>query len=264
MKTPTAALWRAFPDDLETRLADCMKEAAGRLPSGQHGIVFFRADDVGVPGKQFRRLMTLFMRHRTPLSLAVVPAWFTAARWKAIKTICERDRSLWCWHQHGWRHANHEKKGKKQEFGPGRPPDAIRHDLDRGRKRLESILEEDFFPGFTPPWNRCSEETLRLLEEMGFSAISRSRGALPGVPKGFPDLPVHVDLHTRKEPDAASGFSGLFKELRRALSGGLCGIMIHHQLMNDSAFEFLEQLLGELAQTDRFLTLNLCDLVKLK
>jgi len=101
----------------------------------------------------------------------------------------------------------------------------------------------EFYPVFTPPWNRCSLNTLQLLQDLGYAAVSRSRGSRPKAPKGLDDHCVNIDLHTRKECDPASGWKNLLNELQQGLSSGSCGIMIHHQRMNDAAFDFLEVLL---------------------
>jgi hypothetical protein len=109
-------------------------------------------------------------------------------------------------------------------------------------------MGKDFYPVFTVPWNRCNSITLELLKELGYHAVSRSQGSLPPPPEGLPDFQVNVDLHTRKELDYEEGWSALFAELRGALLSGLCGIMIHHQRMNDAAFAFLEVLLQTLSR----------------
>ncbi len=263
MNNSISAIWRSPPDDLKLRIRRCIKEVAELKKTKRPVYILFRADDIGVPGKQFNRLIKVFTHHRAPLSLAVVPVWLTAVRWNTLKTICQGDQSLWCWHQHGWRHINHETEGKKQEFGSGRPAGAIKNDLIRGRKRLESFMEDDFYQAFTPPWNRCCKNALELLKELGYKALSRKQEALPPTPEGLPEFSVNVDLHTRKESDPVRGWDNLFMELKEALSGGFCGIMIHHKRINDSAFDFLGLLLKELAQPNHFYLVNLKDLVKI-
>jgi hypothetical protein len=109
-------------------------------------------------------------------------------------------------------------------------------------------MGENLLPAFTPPWNRCDHETLRALQELGYKGLSRSLGAQPVSPVTVPDFPVTVDLHTRKEEDTESSWQSLFKELGDSLSNGFCGIMIHHQRMNDAAFDFLDLLLRSLKQ----------------
>jgi len=263
MKYLISTLWLSPPDDLKSRIERCIDEAAGLNRSKKPVYIFFRADDIAVPTKQFKRLMEIFTRHRAPLSLAVVPAWLTHARWEAIKTTCQDSSSLWCWHQHGWRHVNHERKGKKQEFGPARPASVIKTDLIRGRKRLELLMDDDFYEAFTPPWNRCCKDALELLNELGYHALSRDRGASPPAPEGLVDYQVNVDLHTRKELDPHECWDALLAELKAALLSGFCGIMIHHQRMNDAAFDFLELLMQAFSHYKDLCPVHLKDLVRL-
>ncbi len=222
--------------------------AALSLPRAR---VFFRADDIGVPGKQFQQLMELFIRRRAFLALAVVPTWLTPPRWESLRQTAAPNPDLFCWHHHGWRHMNHETTGKKQEFGGARPPAALRKDLESGKNRLSSLMGNSFHPMFTPPWNRCSAPAMDALAQLGYRALSRSRNAKPPAPEGLPDIQVNVDLHTRKEADPALSMEKLLSELGAALSEGLCGIMIHHQLMNQRAFDFLGRLLSELSDNPR-------------
>ena len=109
-------------------------------------------------------------------------------------------------------------------------------------------MGDAFMPVFTPPWNRCSSEALDLLSELGYSAVSRFGAKQPMASKGLPDLFANVDLHTRKEKSAKAGWDSLFEELKQAIFTGHCGIMIHHQRMNKTAFEFLDLLLTTLLE----------------
>jgi hypothetical protein len=249
-KATISKIWQKPPRDLASRLEGCLAEVGRRRFEENFATVFFRADDIGVPGDRFGRLIEIFRQHGVPLSLAVVPAWLTSERWAALMKRCRNSPSLWCWHQHGWRHKNHERRWKKQEFGPSRSPAEIELDLVRGRDRLVSIMGSDFYPLFTPPWNRCSEKTLELLARLGYRAVSRSWDAKPVSERGLPDVPVNVDLHTRKETRSEDGWQNLLQELETALSNSCCGIMIHHQRMNAAAFEFMEMLLRQLTRAD--------------
>ena len=256
-------IWLSPPKDLVSRVRNCIDSALDESEK-REGIVFFRADDVAVPGKRFARLIDLFIRHRTPLSLGVVPAWLSGPRWKYLKGFDRKGSGLWCWHQHGWRHQNHEINGKKQEFGPIRTELQIERDLVRGRRRLESQMGKDFYPVFTPPWNRCSLSTLILLKELGYHAVSRSTGSRPLTPDQLPDFQVNVDLHTRKEQRPHAGWDGLFEDLKGALRGGFCGIMLHHQRMNEAAFAFLEVLLETFSRCMDISLVHFGDLVLLQ
>ena len=73
--------------------------------------------------------------------------------------------------------------------------------------------------------------------------ISRSRGARPRSPQGLPDLPVTLDLHTRRDRNPQSGWAHLLAQLNQDFSMGYCGVMLHHQRMNRAAHCVLELLL---------------------
>lgn len=241
-------LWQALPQDHRTRLAQAVERGLGRSATGR-ARVYFRADDVAVPGSSFSALIAAFAKARAPLCLAVVPAWLTADRWNSLRAICP-GRDLWCWCQHGWRHINHEPEGaKKREFGQARPARDKRLDIAKGFDRLNAILGADFTPVFSPPWNRCDGQAMAAMAATGIKALSRTVGAGPQPPDDLPDFPVRVDLHTRKEADPDRSLDALLGELADGLAGGQCGVMIHHQRMNGAAVTFLENCLDQLAAT---------------
>ena len=260
MQRNVSALWRRLPSDLDTRIEKCILTGCEKAEGQGAGYLFFRADDVAVPGRQFSRMMDLFSTHGVPLSLAVVPAMLTRKRWQYLKGFEKKTPSGWCWHQHGWRHVNHETEGKKQEFGGARAISEVKRDLMRGKNRLEQLMGDQFYPVFTPPWNRCSSATLQLLKDMGYAAVSRSRGSKTLSLRGLPDYYVNVDLHTRKEKSPAAGWEKLFEELQQAIASNYCGIMIHHQMMNAAAFDFIEILLKTLIKCNEIRLVNFKDL----
>ncbi|WP_300464687.1 polysaccharide deacetylase family protein [Desulfobacula sp.] len=240
-----SSIYHSYDHYLAPEITDAMQQTI-EAALDAHGAVtvFFRADDIGVLSKNYQHLMALFLKYQTPLCLAVVPAWMTQSRWEAMAEFHGKKETLFCWHMHGYRHMNHEIKGKKQEFGAIRSTRALSSDLSRGHERLTAIMGKNLTPVFTPPWNRCSPETLMLLKEKGFKAVSRSQGSLPLSPPGLRDFPVHVDLHTRKEQRAKEGWQTLLAEFTTGMNDDACGIMIHHMRMNHQAFIFLEYLLA--------------------
>ncbi len=262
MQPKTAALWDHLPPGLEADIADCIRSGCEKAPNQGAVTIFFRADDVAVPGRQFSRLMDLFSAYGVPLSLAVVPSALTRKRWQYLKGFEKKNPLRWCWHQHGWRHVNHETKGKKQEFGDGRRVSEIKRDLVKGKERLEMVMGDHFNPVFTPPWNRCSSVTLKLLKELGYAAVSRSCGSKKPSPVGLPDYCVNVDLHTRTERRPAEAWQNLFTELRQAIASSQCGIMIHHRMMNDAAFDFMEILLKALTESPDLQPVHFRDLAE--
>jgi len=242
MQYQVSSLWKdAPPADMALQVREIF--------SSYRGTIFFRADDIGVAGKNFTKLVQIFSKHKVPLCLAVVPAWLTRARWAQLKNLSSKSPSLWCWHQHGWTHTNHETSGKKCEFGVSRSRDELSHDILQGKSRLENIMGPDFIPAFTPPWNRCSDLALSVIRDVGFSAVSRSNGAKPPAPSDLPDFAVNIDLHTRKETSFHEGWTKLIQEFRSSWASATCGVMIHHQRMNDNAFAFLDILLKNIVQS---------------
>ena len=232
MTEKVSALYhQPLPEVLYLRLGEAL--------AGKQVQVFFRADDIGKMDSAFIRMMELFGKYQMPLCLAVVPMWMNKDRWQVMSRFIPDDL-LWCWHQHGYAHINHEARGKKNEFGESRPEEDVRRDLQLGRQRLAEILGPAFCPVFTPPWNRCSPATLQLLSELGFNALSRSSGVQPQA--NLPDLYVNVDLHTGKETALSTAMERLLADWKRGIEDGYLGIMLHHQRMNEHSFFLLEQL----------------------
>ncbi len=241
-----SSLFSEFPPDSAEQLRMALQRGLANGTGAAR--IFFRADDIGAPGRQFSQLIELFTRHRLPLCLAVVPTWLTKSRWDSLQSLTGPGSSQWCWHQHGWLHRNHERTGKKQEFGTGRPAAAQVADLMKGKERLEDLMGNDFSPFFTPPWNRCSSDSLEGLKKLGFTAVSRSSNARPETPDGLPDLQVSIDLHTRKETEPQQAFNALLREIEQSVSSSTAGVMIHHQRMDTAAVAFLDSLLEAVAE----------------
>lgn len=250
MSKTAARLYDLAPETVLKRFEAALASTLAESPSNTVLPTFFRADDIGVISQNFIKLIRLFEKHGVPLCMAVVPTWLTTSRWEAIKKVTNTSPPLWCWHQHGWSHTNHEAAGKKFEFGESRTADALKSDLVRGREKLQTIMGADFSPFFTPPWNRCSQRTLELLSELRFHGISRSCGEQKN-PSVLPDIFINIDIHTRKETEPAASLDALCRECRPAVEDGHLGIMLHHQLMNDHAFTVLDGMLEIVGKTPR-------------
>lgn len=244
-----ASLYTQLPQDTATHLESAIHQG---LSTGKgEAQVFFRADDIGICGQQFASLIALFQKHSMPLCLAVVPTWINQSSFAELTAVTGTTSRQWCWYQHGWLHRNYEQQGKKQEFGPARSAALLHSDLKKGKERLEDYLGDSFSPFFTPPWNRCSQETLEGLLTLGYLAVSRSSNAKPPSPQGLPDIQVNIDLHTRKEANPETDLQELLNEITSGIADGTAGIMIHHQRMNAAAFSFLDTLLHAVGKIPR-------------
>ncbi|MEN6439826.1 MAG: polysaccharide deacetylase family protein [Syntrophobacter sp.] len=250
MPRQCSPLWKTAPPDWR----DQLDHAMALISHDSIPPLFFRADDIGAAGQAFEALCGLFRHHQVPLALAVVPAWLSDARQERLFAAAPMEEHLWGWHQHGWRHVNWQTSGKKSEFGGDRPLDRQHGDILQGRQKMEAVFGRHFIPVFTPPWNRFSTMTVKALRSLDFKGISATNPLPHGVklPWGFCSLPVHLDLHTRKDKSPADGLNSLLTELcALSKSGETAGIMIHHQRMTPFAFQFLDHLLYNLKHVIR-------------
>ena len=55
-----AALWQHIPSDIHQRLNLCLDHVVTELSQRDDSVVFFRADDVAVPGRKLARLVDIF------------------------------------------------------------------------------------------------------------------------------------------------------------------------------------------------------------
>jgi peptidoglycan/xylan/chitin deacetylase (PgdA/CDA1 family) len=238
-----------------------MEEVLGRLSGSHCPPVFFRADDIGAGGRAFEALCKLFRYHGVPLGMAVVPAWLSATRTEQLFQSSPLEEPLWGWHQHGWRHVNWQRTGKKSEFGEQRPLEKQWRDIWQGQQKMQEIFGERSLSIFSPPWNRISLPTVKILQQLGFKGICMEgplpRGFRP--PLTLRNMRIHVDLHTRKNKDAVSDYTALLSEIGILLGKREpIGMMIHHQRMTIYSFEFLHELICFLKDRlgVRFLSLN--------
>lgn len=235
-----SAVWYSLPrnwlDQLERLILSRRKKKT---------VIFFRADDIGVPSIAFNALCRLFRHFNMPLALSVVPSWLNDARVNYLFQIASPSETLWSWHQHGWRHTNWEKDGKKSEFGPSRNESQKWQDLWKGFNKMKEILQGHFVPVFTPPWNRLSHDSLALLYKVGFKAISTDQKlTLKGELSRLKNFRIYLDLHTRKTLKYKSAFEDLMEDCRRLIMAREpAGVMIHHNRMNLNAFLFLANFL---------------------
>ncbi len=101
---------------------------------------------------------------------------------------------------------------------------------------------------FTPPWNRCTEETGEALRASGFRVLSRDVTARPLGVAGLYELPVRVDWFARRKGARVS-----VEDLGASLADAArdaptpVGVMFHHELMDDDELKRTGELLALLA-----------------
>jgi hypothetical protein len=225
-----------------TSVLDCALDARATRVE-----VFFRDDDAGWADDRLFRLLDLFAAYASPIDLAAIPAAVDDRLAGDLLARKSRGAVLGI-HQHGFTHRNHEPVGRACEFGPSRPAVTQRGDIGQGQRALRELFGEHLDPIFTPPWNRCTEETGNALVEHGIAAISRDLTAGPLGIAGLAECPVHVDWFAKvrrqrlPRPAWASLAAG-----RLAAAAAPVGIMLHHAEMDDDEFEACEALLRTVA-----------------
>jgi predicted glycosyltransferase len=228
----------------QTELKECLELIQAE---GKEVRIFFRDDDIDEDEESLIRLLDLFLAHGVPLNLAVIPDLLTEATVKRLHR-----RELWIPEslgliQHGWKHLNHEHEGRKCEFGISRSLADKFNDIARGKSRLEEAFGPRFYPAFTPPWNRCTQDTFGVLDELGFVVFSKDQGHAPIQDHNFREISTTLDLYRWKDgatlKPADEIVSALISQMREL---DTIGILLHHKVMDDKALTFLDQLLNEL------------------
>jgi predicted glycosyltransferase/broad specificity phosphatase PhoE/peptidoglycan/xylan/chitin deacetylase (PgdA/CDA1 family) len=190
---------------------------------------FFRDDDAGWDDPRLRALVSTFARREAPIDLAVIPQALEPPLARELATLW--DAGTVRLHQHGLSHRNHEPEGRACEFGPHRDEATQRRDVEAGRDRLLSLLGPRLDPIFTPPWNRCTADTGRILASLGLALSRESRARALDVP-GLVELPVSVDWLKKRDGRRLSREEIGALMARAVRGGGPVGVMFHHAEMD--------------------------------
>ncbi|MCI0387507.1 MAG: hypothetical protein MOB07_01880 [Acidobacteria bacterium] len=225
-----------------------LRSELDRLRSQNRKInVFFRDDDVDEDESSLRTLLNVFLRHEIPINLEIIPARMTDSA-AALLLLHHSQRSdLFELNQHGWQHVNHEREGRKCEFGRSRSFDEQFADIASGKEVLEGAFGSAFSAVFTPPWNRCTTETFLALDQLEFQGLSKIRDRMPVTGYRFREISVTLDLYRWKSSVVMKTPEEFVGELISQMSElETIGIMLHHKVMDEAAFELLSLLLKEM------------------
>jgi hypothetical protein len=207
--------------------------------------LWLRDDDAIAPSAALDRLLVLCDRYEAPLVLAVIPEPSGEELARHL-----RDNTLVSVAVHGWRHANYAPASeKKQELGRHRPASQVVAELTRGMSKLSALHGTKLLPLLVPPWNRIDTSLVSSMPGVGFHAISAFADKL--VEFQSEELAVintHLDIidwSTRRGADHAALAAEFVGELRKSREGGgyPVGILAHHIVHDESAWDFLDQLL---------------------
>jgi hypothetical protein len=210
--------------------------------------IFLRDDDAGWDDTRLLALLNTTAHANVPMDLAAIPLAVGNALARELCARMDSAPGLLGVHQHGYAHTNHQAEGRSCEFGNANDPDSQRLDLERGRVLLLQQFGSRLDALFTPPWNRCAASTPALLAELGYTALSRDRGATPQ--HALPELSVDVDWckHNRM-----GGIDAITQDMARAIRARMrdglpLGLMLHHAAMDAGELVLLEKLLLQLSR----------------
>src|SRR5258708_32057618 len=219
--------------------------------AGRVAVLWWRDDDAVTGTAQLDDLLQV--AGEVPVALAVIPA---LARPELVAALDGWPQATVM--QHGWKHANRARHGKKSEYPEGRAAAAVAVEIGAGQARLKSLFGPRAVAVLAPPWNRFAGEFLALLPPNGIAGISpmvSPSGA--ALPPGLVAIDVHVDLvawhGNRGFIGEAAALGGLVGHLRAnrlgaATSDAAIGILTHHLIMDGQTAAFLDRLI-ELTRT---------------
>ncbi len=209
--------------------------------------IFLRDDDATDDLETLRHLFDVTLASSVPLNLEIIPGELSAGGIRLLDNHKHLHPDLFELNQHGWQHHNHEKEGRKYEFGPSRSFDQQFEDISKGKSRLEEVFGHKFYPVFTPPWNRCTDDTFRVLDRLGFKVFSKDRGKQTVRNYAFQEISTTLDLyHWKGKPEMKAPEAIVAQLLEQMQTGEPIGILSHHKVMNLEAFSFLDFLLRTL------------------
>jgi predicted deacetylase len=210
--------------------------------------LFFRDDDAGWENDKLYALLDEFALAGFPIDLAVIPEALDHNLADELLSRQQQAQRLIGLHQHGYSHTNHEPIGRKCEFGNSRTKSQKKDDIAKGQKRLREAFGNALDPIFTPPWNRCAQDTVECLEELDFCLLSRDAAAAGLESSTLKQMPIHVDWSRmiKKSSDPLPEFG---KAIATNLQNNeLTGIMLHHADMDGGNLQALAELLAVFAE----------------
>jgi peptidoglycan/xylan/chitin deacetylase (PgdA/CDA1 family) len=216
--------------------------AAGLAPR-----FWLRDDDATEPCEALERLIALTRKYSVPLLLAVIPAGANEA---LAQRLAHEPLVTPC--VHGYAHRRWSAAEESAvELGGDRHVDQILAELEEGSQHLHALFGQRLSGILVPPWNRIAREVAARVHECGFTAISTWSWQQTGA--RIPGLNTHIDLmdwQIRGGRDIGWITSETVRRLRQARekSGAPLGILSHHLVHDERAWQSLETLIEYLVR----------------
>ncbi len=200
----------------------------------------FRDDDAGWEDNRLFELLDCCLKFEIPVDLAVIPLAINIREVHLYNQVVASN--LIGIHQHGYSHDNHQLHGRKCEFGDDRSYSQQHADIKAGQELLLDYFGNHVDPIFTPPWNRCNQDTVNALNDLGFTTLSRDHTAMPLNYLKLRELPVNIDWFKKHHGKRLNQVELGLLMAQVIDSGETVGIMLHHELMDQIEMDMLCEL----------------------
>jgi peptidoglycan/xylan/chitin deacetylase (PgdA/CDA1 family) len=209
--------------------------------AGRTARLWLRDDDAVEPTQHLSRLLDISCRWNAPMTVAAIPVHATPELAEFLGKMPLISVAV-----HGWDHVNHAPASeKKQELGLHLGEVTVLSQLADGIKRINDLFGGNAVPLLVPPWNRISPELLPHLSGIGYEALSvfgpERDHAIPRM------VNTHVDIIDWKGSRGGRSPELLYAETTARLLAGdaaetSLGILTHHLVHDDAAWQFLDDL----------------------
>jgi len=190
--------------------------------------IFIRDDDVFKISDKFLKFNDILEKNAVPCMYAVIPGLLEK---DCISFLLEKfQTSLITIAQHGYLHRNYGDEKNKYEFGPSRSYNQQFDDIKEGYEIMRNAFGECFNDVFVPPWHFHDDNTIKVINNLGFRGFSSDKIVKSNK---FKNIPVHIEFNNDIK---------IISRLNAALSiKNLLGVLFHHEQIED--FKVLEKLI---------------------
>lgn len=227
-------------------LAPIARELDRVADEGRAVRIFWRDDDAVAASPALERLLALAEGSGAPLALAAIPALVEPSLPERLDRLEDVVVLV-----HGLSHADHAPRGDRSaEFGPHRPLDAMRADLERALALSRAAFGARALPVFVPPWNRIAPAAAAALPALGYHALSALSSARPAAAANdLIRLDAHLDPVEWRGSRSLAPSDVLAEMMRRALGSPArpIGLLTHHLMFDERLWSFTQGLLELLA-----------------
>lgn len=220
---------------------------------GLNKFIFFRNDDVWDSNAKFKKFIALFLWHKIPIHLTVIPGKMTVRCVEFLQLCLKKYPSLIEVGQHGLNHRNYAQAGKsKYEFGHKRSYVLQRKDIIKGRDLLKKVTMNRLI--FTPPWHGYDQNTLKILTDLNYLGISLDRKTrYIGDQEALQNIVMNVFINKKDSSGWFVEKAGVVLGEINAVESDHVGVLTHHDtIKNEQGFEELKKFLTLLRRNSSF------------